>query len=27
VEVGSYPYEGYEYGDVEFPVQPTVSTP
>ena len=23
VEVGSYPYEGYEYGDVEFPVQPT----
>ncbi|MGA2294649.1 MAG: LCP family protein [Acidimicrobiales bacterium] len=23
VEVGSYPYEGYEYGDVEFPIEPT----
>lgn len=25
VEVGSYPYQGYYYGDVEFPVQPTGS--
>ena len=23
VQVGSYPYEGYLYGDVEFPVEPT----
>jgi LCP family protein required for cell wall assembly len=23
VEVGSYPYQGYDYGDVEFPIEPT----